>query len=384
MHDCLIIGGGVIGLSLAYELAGHGARVRVVDRLKPGREASWAAAGILPPAWQGPDATPLDQLHELGCRLHPEWAAQLQVETGIDTGFRRCGAVHLADEPLLAELTKTANHWREGRIHFDELSPDAAVQLEPALKSAADAGRLLSASLLHDEVQHRPPWNMNALEEACLKRGVDISADTEIVDFELAGETIRAARTNSDVIAAETYCIASGAWTDGLLKKLGLSLGIKPIRGQLVLLKTPQPILQRVVYSGGQYMVPRDDGRLLIGSTLEDVGFDHRVTGGAVSDLIEFAIGWFPELRSAELERSWAGLRPASANGKPIMGRVPGLRNAFVATGHYRSGWILAPATARLMSQLIRGTTPELDLAEFGHAACRNTSPKRERGRTAV
>ena len=137
-------------------------------------------------------------------------------------------------------------------------------------------------------------------------------------------------------------------------------------------------LFRRAVYGSA------DDGRLLIGSTLEDVGFDHRVTGGAVSDLIEFAIGWFPELRSAELERSWAGLRPASANGKPIMGRVPGLRNAFVATGHYRSGWILAPATARLMSQLIRGTTPELDLAEFGHAACRNTSPKRERGRTAV
>ena len=366
MHDCLIIGGGVIGLSLAHELAGHGARVRVVDRIEPGREASWAAAGILPPAWQGPGATLLDDLYALSCRLHPEWAVRLREETGIDTGFRRCGAVHLADEPLLAELSKTANHWREGRIRFDDLSPDAAVQIEPALKSAADAGRLRAALLLHDEIQIRPPWNLHALEAACRNRGVEISGDTEVVDFELAGENIRAARTNSGSIPAETFCIASGAWADGLLNKLGLSLGIEPVRGQMVLLKTPEPILRHVVYSGGRYLVPRDDGRLLIGSTLEDGGFDHRVTAEGVRGLIDFAVGWVPELRAAELERCWAGLRPASADGQPIMGQIPGTRNAFVAAGHYRSGWILAPATALLMAQLIRGNTPQLDLKPFG------------------
>lgn len=365
MHDCLIIGGGVIGLSLAYELAGHGARVRVVDRIEPGREASWAAAGILPPAWQGPGPTALDDLHALGCRLHPDWAARLREETGIETGFRRCGAVHLADEPLLSELSATANHWRQGRIRFDKLSAHAAVQIEPALKPVADAGRLCAALLLHDEIQIRPPWNMRALEAACRKRGVEIGGDTDIIDFELAGENIRAARTNSGAIAAETFCIAAGAWADGLLKKLGLSLGIKPIRGQMVLLKTPAPILQHVIYSGGRYLVPRDDGRLLVGSTLEDVGFDHRVTADAVRGLIDFAVAWFPELRDAELEHSWAGLRPASANGEPIIGQIPGMRNAFVAAGHYRSGWILAPATALLMSQLIRGGTPELDLKSF-------------------
>jgi glycine oxidase len=364
MHDCLIIGGGVIGLSLAYELARAGQQVRVVDRIQPGREASWAAAGILPPP-RTTDTDPLERLAALSCRLHPDWAARLRAETTIDNGYRRCGALYLADESLIGELTTAAMQWRRGGVTIEELSADAAVRLEPTLRSAAKAGRLRAGLLVPDEVQIRSPWNMHALEAACVACGVEISVDTEVEDFEIAGDRIRAARTRHGPLVAETFCVTSGAWSGGLLGKLGVRIGIKPIRGQIMLLKMAEPILQRVVYAGPHYFVPREDGRLLVGSTLEDVGFDHRVTSDAVRELLDFAISWVPELRSAEMERCWAGLRPASADGRPYMGRVPGLENAFVAAGHYRSGLILAPATAVLMSQLIRGQQPEFDLSPF-------------------
>ncbi len=206
---------------------------------------------------------------------------------------------------------------------------------------------------------------MHALREACLGRNVEISSDTEVEDFEIVGEQIRAARTKQGPITANSFCITSGAWSGGLLNKLGVHVGVQPIRGQIMLLKTAEPILRRVVYAGPHYFVPREDGRLLVGSTLEDVGFDHRVTSEAVRELLDFAIEWISELRTAEMERCWAGLRPASADGRPYLGRVPGLQNAFVATGHYRSGLILAPATAVLISQLIRGQQPEFDLTPF-------------------
>ncbi len=366
MHDCLIIGGGVIGLSLAYELARAGERVHVVDRIQPGREASWAAAGILPPPSQAADADPLERLAAISMKLHPDWAERLREETGIDTGFRRCGAIYLADDTFFGELATMASQWRHGNVTVEDLSPDAAARLEPAFQPAVAAGRLRAGLLVPDELQIRSPWNLHALEAACIARGVEISGDTEVEDFEIADGQIRAARTRQGRLVAGKFCITSGAWSGGLLSKLGVRIGIKPIRGQIMLLRTPEPILRRAVYAGPHYFVPREDGRLLVGSTLEDVGFDRRVTSEAVRELLDFAISWIPELRTAEMECCWAGLRPASADGRPYLGRISGLKNAFVAAGHYRSGLILAPATAVLMAQLIRGQQPELDLKPFG------------------
>jgi glycine oxidase len=366
MLDCLIIGGGVIGLSLAYELARDGFRVRVVDRIQPGREASWAAAGILPPPLQVADADPLERLAALSCRLHPDWAARLRAETGIDTGLRRCGAIYLADESQLGEMAAMAGKWRRGGVPVDDLSPEAAARLEPALQPAATTGRLRAGLLVPDEFQIRSPWNLRALEAACTARGVEISGDTEVQDFEIVGGQIRVAHTHLGPLVAKNFCITSGAWSGGQLSKLGVHVGIKPIRGQIVLLKTPEPILRRVVYAGPHYFVPREDGRLLVGSTLEDVGFDLRVTSEAVRELLDIALDWIPEFRAAEMECCWAGLRPASADGRPYLGRVSGLQNAFIAAGHYRSGLILAPATATLMAQLIRGREPDFDMSPFG------------------
>ena len=151
-----------------------------------------------------------------------------------------------------------------------------------------------------------------------------------------------------------------------MLEQLWLRIGDQSrSAGKSCLLKTPEPILRQVVYAGPHYFVPREDGRLIVGATLEDVGFDQCVTTDAVRELLRFALDWIPGSGTAEVERFWAGLRPASADGRPYMGRVPGLKNAFVATGHYRSGLILAPGTAVVMARLIRGENPEFDLTPF-------------------
>ena len=166
-------------------------------------------------------------------------------------------------------------------------------------------------------------------------------------------------------MAADQVVVACGAWTQSIAARLGLKLSIKPIRGQIVLLDSRRSILNRVVNLGLHYLVPRDDGRLLVGSTHEDVGFDRENTAQAIAELLQFATRLAPELNTARLERCWTGFRPATSDELPYLGPVPGLSNAFVAAGHFRSGLWLSTGTAVVMTRLLRGQQPGVDLAPF-------------------
>ena len=172
-------------------------------------------------------------------------------------------------------------------------------------------------------------------------------------------------RTAAGSFEANTVCVTTGCWTGNLGQKLGLSLAIAPVRGQMVLLALPQPPVSRIINEGSRYLVPRADGRLLVGSTEEDAGFDRRTTSGAIAGLLELAISLVPDLAAAPVERWWAGLRPSTRDGRPYLGRVPEIDNAFVAAGHFRSGLQQSTGTAVVMSQLIRGQEPEIDLSSF-------------------
>ena len=365
MDDCLIIGDGVIGLSLAYELAGRGLTVRLVERGQMGREASWAGAGILPPGGKQANDHPIEQLTALSCRLHPQWARQLREETGIDTGYRRCGGIYVArnqtEAVALAELVIDA---RRRAIEIDELSAEQLDQLEPAL--VGGAGQTLAACHLPEEAQIRNPRHLKALLSACARRGVRLDTGTDVHRFDVSDRRITAARTNTGALRAERYCLTAGCWSRALLEDLHTPLAVKPVRGQIVLLRSQPGRLTRIINQGPRYLVPRPDGRVLIGSTEEDAGFDCRTTSEGVSSLLRFALELAPGLADAEVERTWAGLRPATPNRMPILGRVPDLENAFVATGHFRAGLQLSTATAVVMSQLIRGEPPEVDLEPFG------------------
>ncbi len=366
MHDCLIVGGGIIGLSLAYELARHGAGVRVIDRGQPGEEASWAGAGILPPANLATAMHPWEQLCGLSHQLHPQWAAALRDETGIDTGYRRCGGIYLARSAgEAAALAALARSLSELGVEMQQVANERVGEIEPALAHLVRAGQLRAAYLLPDEAQLRNPHHLRALVTACRQRGVEVTGDVEAREFEMAGTRLRCVHTSAGRLEADRFCITAGAWTYALLRKLHIETGILPVRGQMVLFRCPQPPLQRIVNEGPRYLVPRDDGRVLVGSTEEEVGFDKRTTDEGLGELTRLAQQLVPQLDQAAIEKSWAGLRPGSFDGFPYLGAVPGLTNAFVAAGHFRSGLHTSTGTAVVIGQLIRGESPQIDLSPF-------------------
>jgi glycine oxidase len=380
MDDVLIIGGGVIGLSLAWDLARHGQAVRVIDQGAFGREASWAGAGILPPAKANSSQHPCEQLRGLACDLHPQWADELQRLTGINTGFRRCGGLHLARTlGEAAALTAWAGLLREEGIEIERLSAADVGEIEPGIEAAAiprralateslvpgPAAPLSAAFLVPDEAQLRNPRHLQALVAACERADATLTPHTTITDLILNANELSALQTSKGTLRARQYCFAAGAWTGQLLKRLGIATGILPVRGQMVLFHRERPPITRIINEGSRYLVPREDGRVLAGSTEEEVGFDKRTTEEAIADLTNFARDLVPALRQAAIEKTWAGLRPGSFDGLPYLGSLPGLKNAFVAAGHFRSGLFLSTATAVVMSQLLRGEEPQIDLAPF-------------------
>lgn len=382
MHDCLIIGGGVIGLSLAWDLAKHGLAVHVVDQAEPGREASWAGAGILPAAKRHSWQHPYEQLRGLAAELHPQWASELKSTTGIDTGYRRCGGLHLARTAgEAAALAAWAGMVLEEGIQVERVAADRLGEIEPGLRRGIAHGhesismrstgysvlstRYSGAFLLPEEAQLRNPWHLRALQAACLTSGVTIDSNVAAEELITRGEDLIELQTSSGHLRARQFCFTAGAWTGQILQRLGIHVGIMPIRGQIVLFRCERPPIKRIINEGSRYLVPRDDGRVLAGSTEEEVGFDKRTTDEAIADLIAFARGIVPALRDAPIEHTWAGLRPGSFDGLPYLGRLPGLTNAFVASGHFRSGLFLSTATAIVMGQLIRGEQPQIDLGPF-------------------
>lgn len=365
--DCLIVGGGVVGLSLAYELSGRGLTAEVIDRGEMGREASWAGAGILPPANRATAVHPLEQLRALSHEMHPQWAAELRERTGIDTGYRECGGLYLARSAgEVASLAAFAEMLRDLDIAIDRVPHDLLTELEPGLTDLAGSGTLRAAYLLPGEAQLRNPDHLRALALACERNGVLLRPQTELLEIEQAGRRIAGLQTSQGRLEADRYCLTSGAWTYALLKKLDVTTGIMPVKGQMVMFKCHQPPFRHVLAEGPRYLVPRDDGRVLVGSTEEEVGFDKSNTKEGVSELVELARQLVPALHDAEIEKTWAGLRPGSFDGFPYLGPIPGFDNAFAAAGHFRSGLHMSTGTALLMTQLLLDESPEIDLTPFG------------------
>jgi glycine oxidase len=206
---------------------------------------------------------------------------------------------------------------------------------------------------------------LRALREAIARRGAIVEPHRGVEGFAIEGARIAAVRTSMGTIPCELAIVAAGAWSGGLLEPAGVRAPTPPLKGQIVLLKGDRPLLRRVVEHGKDYLVPRDDGRVLVGATEEDAGFDARPTALAARDLLDEALRLCPILGRAAIEATWAGLRPGSVDTRPYIGTAPGLANLIVATGHKRAGLQLAPATAELVADLVLGRPPRLDLAPF-------------------
>ena len=362
-HDVIIVGGGVIGLSIAYALAREGIIARVLDRREVGREASWAGAGLIPPVSEHAQAAihPSVALRSWSASLFPVWSQALRDETGIDNGYRRSGGVDVAateDEELA--LKTTAGRWRiEGIVH-ERLAAADILRVEPALNPS-----LRLVYFLPDRAQVRNPWHLRALSSAVTRRGVRLEPWQAVQQLTHRGGRIVSVQTNAGELACGWVIMAAGAWSGSLLGSIGVNAPTPPLKGQIVLLRHERPLLRRIVEHGKNYLVPREDGRVLIGATEEHAGFDKRSTPAAVRDLLSEALWLCPVLEQAEIEASWAGLRPGSIDTRPYIGLAPGFDNLIVATGHKRAGLQLSPATAELVADLVTGRTPRLDLDPF-------------------
>jgi glycine oxidase len=364
-EDVIIVGGGVIGLSIAYALAREGIRGTLLDRRELGREASWAGAGLIPPPVDArpasPPLHPTVELRSWSAELFPQWSAALREETGIDNGYRRSGGVDVAwTEDEEHALRTTAGRWRAEGIAHERLAPGDYVRVEPALNP-----EIRLVYYLPDRAQVRNPWHLRALSAAASARGARLVPWQAVDRLETRGDRVIAVRTSGGDIRCGWVIVAAGAWSGRLLEETGVRAPTPPLKGQIVLLRHDRPLIRRIVEHGKNYLVPREDGRVLIGATEEDVGFDKRPTPAAVRDLLDEALRLCPVLGQAEVETSWAGLRPGSIDTRPYIGLAPGFRNLIIATGHKRAGLQLSPATGELVADLVLGRTPRLDLSHF-------------------
>ena len=369
IYDHAVIGGGVIGLSLAWELAKAGGSVVVVERGELGREASWAGAGILP---AGPRLDqfasdepihPYDQLRAVSSLRHAQWTERLKEEAGIDNGYCRCGGLHFARHPgESAALRGWRLQLKDEGIEHSELSADNVMSSE----SMVSTENLRYALLLPDEAQIRNPRHLQALAEAGLRRGVEFRTSCEVQSIQTSGGRISGLQTEQGTISAGNYCFTSGAWTYPLLESMTASLEIIPIRGQMILFQTDRPLIRHILNEGSRYLVPRQDGHLLAGSSEEEAGYDKSTTEEILNQLREFAYSWLPDLRQGREVKSWAGLRPGSLDGFPYLDRLPTVDNGFVAAGHFRSGIYLSPATAENMAHWMLHGQPLISLEPFG------------------
>jgi glycine oxidase len=372
MDDVIVVGGGVIGLSVALELAGQGAAVTVIDQADFGREASWAGAGILPPGNLECAMTPEAKLRALSHSLWPDWAESLAAETGIETGYARCGGLELrsATENSGELLADEIELWKAEGVRVEEFDRETLRELEPLVSP-----QIAAAYRLPDLGQVRNPRLVKALLAACAARGVRMRAGVPAIalqeDNDTDGETddrtrrIMSVQTPSGAVQGGRYLVSGGAWSRGLLSSVGVDVAVAPVRGQMVLLSATPRVFSHVLQTGSRYLVPRDDGQILIGSTEEHVGFFKANTASAVSDLLAFGASRVPALAQARFERAWCGLRPGSADGLPYLGRVAGFDNLFIAAGHFRSGLQMSPGTARLLRQALLDQETDIPLEPF-------------------
>jgi glycine oxidase len=331
--DFLIIGGGVIGLSIARELHKRGAgSIAIVDRGRIGGEASWAAAGMLAPNAEGHADDELFRLCTASNQLYPSFATELLDETGIDIELDRTGTLVLAFSDQEAAEHATKYEWqRTAGISAEKLTADEIRKLEPNISPDVHSG-----FRYHNDWQVENRKLVAALRRYCAISGIELIENTEITSLP----------------DDRTVIVTTGAWTNDLLPKPD----VKPIRGQMISLAgRDSRILRHVIYSPRGYVVPRIDGRILVGATVEDVGFAKEVTPEAIASLKTAAVEIAPLLGHLDVAESWAGLRPFIAGELPAIGRVPVLENVFVATGHYRNGILLAPITAKMIADEICG-----------------------------
>ncbi len=346
--EVIVVGAGLIGLAIAFELAERGASVRVYDRSEPAHAASWAGAGMLAPYTERITDEALLALCASSLAEYPAFVQRVFAASGIDARLRLEGVFYAAfEDGGLDRLREHARALQARGVECEMLDRARSLGAEP----------WLGAGLLGGLLKNREGYVDNrrfgrALAAACKARGASVEQSSSVT-VECDSRRVLGVRTDHGFVAARAVVNACGAWA-AQLQGLPQSCvpPIEPVKGQMVALAVPVGFVQRASWVPGAYLVPRDDGRLLIGATVEAAGFDERTTAQGVHELLHAALAAAPSLSGFSITESWAGLRPGTPDGLPFLGETA-VEGFFLATGHYRNGILLAPTTARLIADAI-------------------------------
>jgi len=350
-RELVVVGGGVVGLGAAREAARRGVEVTLVEKGHPAREASWAAAGMLSPFSEAVEEGPFLDFGLASLKLWPDWVRALEAETDRSVPYRESGKVRVALSSGEEKRLRARIPWAQGRglaVHW--LDREGIREHEPRVSEGARGGLLVERDF---HVDNRRLGE--ALEEGARQAGVEIRAGTAAREIHSRkGRVVGVGLEDGTSISTPRVLVAAGAWSAGIVG-LPRPLPVRPIRGQMLALAPTSLPSSRLLESEEVYLVPRDDGRLLVGATVEEVGFQPGVTGEGVRALLDGAIRLVPGLGKAPLVELWSGFRPGSEDGNPILGPDPDLEGLFLATGHFRNGILLAPLTALILGALMAG-----------------------------
>lgn len=360
--DAVVVGAGVIGLSIAWRLAREGAAVTVIDKSIVGQGASWAAAGMLAPFAEAKDAGPFAQITIAGLKAYPQFIDELEEKTGLTTELSKIGLLRVAlTEEEEAQLGESFSRQCSDGLPVHWMTGKEARRLEPGLSPGIRAA-VLSPTEWHIE----PRRLTRALAVACSSRGVQIVQETPVTGFITNQDKLTAVRVPGGKIEAGQVVIAGGAWSEAIGHMLNAALPVFPVRGQIASLgPCLPPPLKHTIYAHCGYLVPKADGRVLVGATQENAGFDLRPTCEGIGGLLGMAPSLSPALSAMPVESTWAGLRPGTPDKCPILGRLPGWKNVFAATGHFRNGILLAPVTSQIMADMLLRDKVDALASEF-------------------
>ena len=353
--DAIVVGAGIIGLSLAIELNKQGLRVLVVEKGELGREASWAAGGMLCDYLTETPPT-LRELATASARMYPEFVRELEDESGLKIDLRSVGTLLFAADGTGHSPVAT---------QADAL-PQPLAELEPALEILNNPELHLTALYIRERSVD-PRHLTHAAIAAARHRGVDFSSGDHVLAVQVADGRAAGVLTNKTQFAAGMVVNCAGAWAGQIGPH---SFPTRPVKGQMLYVRMPQKdMVRHVVRTPNVYLIPRSDGRMLIGTTVEEAGFDKQTVPETILKLRQAAVDLVPKLADARILEAWAGLRPGTPDGLPILGTTP-TPGYFVATGHFRDGILLAPVTARVMGQTMTGQTmssrePQIDMPKF-------------------
>ena len=349
-QDILIVGGGIIGMLTARELARSGASVRLLERGATGQESSWAGGGIISPLYPWRYEEPVTALAAWGQQYYPQLARELHAESGIDPELLPSGLLMLD-----VEDGATAQAWAETHQHpIETLNTEGLRELEPGLAQGN------SGLWMPDVTQIRNPRMAQAARLSLQKLGVAVEEHAEVTGLLVESGRIQGVETVKGRYLAEKVVVASGAWSAELLARLMVPVEVEPVKGQMILYRAAPDAIRHIVLNQGKYIIPRRDGHVLTGSTLEFVGFEKSTTQDALLELRQAAEQMFPLLAECEVVNQWAGLRPGTPTGIPYIGEHPKVEGLYLNAGHFRNGVVLGPASARLMADLVLQRTPIL------------------------